>query len=429
MISTAFKIPLTYNQKGTFNIKPPKEYSCGFVQINQGQDIKVTFKKGYYSQVKAWAAKNILIPCFAGLGKEIKVEIIKNNNIPEPLFLTVVIFSKEKIEDFLKRDINLRILPAKDYGTTLSDTTPMLLYRNKRRHNVFLASWGWYTLEESAQGEKLFINKELIAFRERQSFDYGDGLIWNKIGAWLKPESAAYVIGIDPYPDADYYFRDHIIVGDNEFDPQEIFGAYLINTATPGVSQIPKWPFASEKPTVTPEPVPMGKYTYPYLIPPDMEYELVPSIPKPVPIDVTGRYRNKGLTTQVTINRPNETRTVEALPSPFGAVRKSADAMGRMRTTGAGINYNAGKLNTTDTDAHLVYTGYGSKSISLYAKTGAYKIRILTLYDWLIGKTTADEDYIYIDEGQSFNVNIEAREVEITAESATASEIYYEVEK
>ena len=202
-----------------------------------------------------------------------------------------------------------------------------------------------------------------------------------------------------------------------EFRPGGAIGQTIINiTEIKGIA-----------PATMPRPTMPGNYLSPYLKTPDQTKSITPSIPRAIHAGSSALQTPKDKVDETQIAYPDEQKTVETILTPFGIIRKTADTMGRLRTTGSGIQYNAGKLDTTDTDAHTLYTGYGSKKISIFAKTGGYTLKILTLYDWLSGKTIDDMDTITIDEGQSFNMEIEAREVEATAAADTASEIYWSI--
>ena len=368
------------------------------------------------------------VPIFNKIGEnaEIKIEFESTYTQALSIQLVFLFFNKNEIDIATQEKLNMRRAFIKQSSNTTILKSHITIWENNTGHNVYIP---WLdrvnTLPYAIQlwnGNKKIFNKGITG----NTSDSWERKVYTH--TWVK---AGDKLWADISPGEVYALNNWSIsplLTDTEFLADEL--PYISPYQYKHFGEVPILPVLTEntKPMPPSLPTPINNTILPYITQIDIQNELIPSIPPRVNIKTTTKYNKAGAFGSKLITLPDETRTVEGVISPFGVLRKGADVMGRLRTTESAINYKAGTLNTTDTNAHTIFTGHGTKGISLYAKTLDFKIRILTLYDWLAGKTITDEDYIFIDAGQTLNLNIEAKELEITATAATASEIYWTIE-
>lgn len=104
------------------------------------------------------------------------------------------------------------------------------------------------------------------------------------------------------------------------------------------------------------------------------------------------------------------------------------DGMGRARVAEQAVRYKAGKVETTDASTVTLTPPRPTHRVAFKAAAGAWEVKALTLYDSLRGKTVADADTIYLDEGDPFSEPLEAVLLEVKCPGASASSpgtLYY----
>lgn len=438
MFITTKKQSFVTGETAKINISVPRDWTLGYliVQANgiaQAQEIwpliTTSWDTNKISEISydRYGVPETPIPIFNEPGTKVNIEIklLETVNIDNVTNFTFIYFNKNEID--IKKQRKLSLQKTCNIASTLTLTTVYnyTLYTNNTNKNKFIL-WIEGQPDNPSALVKIYIGKN-------KAIELTTGEIKYKLNSkmfisqWLQPnESIILDLPLDGILES--AMRGiRVVIADEETDITELpyltpfdyknpFKIPVIPTIVPHTKLIPPVP-----------PVPINTNIPPYPIPPNQIINLQQQIPPPVNIKTTTAYNPPGSYGSKLITLANETRIVEGLIGPFGILRKEADTMGRMRTTGSGINYNAGTLNTTDVLAHVVWTGYGTKDIYLHAKTGSFTVQILTLYDWLAGKTIADEDAITIDETEVIEMSIEAREIQITAIAATASEIEWEV--
>ena len=192
---------------------------------------------------------------------------------------------------------------------------------------------------------------------------------------------------------------------------------------------VPHWP-----PTTPPAPPSAleGEQSSLLPYPPSLDeiLQLTPPIPEAshcdIPRDVTNlpfRMRNlpwkdiPGLLSLVGIG-------------PFGVHLLRMDSMGRIRHTDQAVLYNAGKVEKTDTSTTTITPDRLGSRVSLKAADLGWEIKILTIYDLLLGKDFTSADIIYLDAGDSFDESIEAAQIQVSCPDATTTnpgKLYYYV--
>jgi len=113
---------------------------------------------------------------------------------------------------------------------------------------------------------------------------------------------------------------------------------------------------------------------------------------------------------------------------PFSAHLLRMDTMGRARITEQAVLYRSGKVEATDASATTITPPRPTHRVALKAVAGAWEVKALTIYDVLAGRTMADADTIYLDEGDALSEPLEAVALEVKCPGASASSpgtLYY----
>ena len=390
-----------------------------------------------------WAS---IFPIFEANQEELPISIENDSVVNKKCYFNVAYGDEKNISDLRDKTGKIFFIVEE-----LDSTVTQTLYTNKHKKDIFLNSVVECFDRNDYGYRDLMINGEKkITFPPFKNSSADSQIqVYHPIRAILPPEQKVdtYLSGISDI----YAFGLAMLIFTEKpmsFDISALltyrpFGTPPIITISPDATDISPTPNLPTKPLLpftlgNPiEPIPptetpyFPEYIQPYVfISPDEKNKLIPDF-KPVLINITDRYGNLQGISPVKIEKKDEQKVVEALISPFGVLRKSADAMGRLRTTGAAITYKSGKLDVTDANAHTIYTGYHTTKVSLYAKAENWQIKILPLYDWLSGKTIDDMDTIYIDAGQQREINIEAREVQVTCPTGSdtvTGTLYWNVE-
>jgi len=219
----------------------------------------------------------------------------------------------------------------------------------------------------------------------------------------------------------------------------DLFGLHKCYEGVPRIRLPGKWsmtdidvvlmkPFPATEPeqAVIEQPARQPEKILPFPVVPDEDISAEQVVTPSISLRETARYRDKDTTHKTALNLPNETLTVETIPTPYGVARKIGDHIGRVRTTHAAITYYSGKLEVSDINWRTIYTGYGATTVNFYAKSGDWQIQILTLYEKQRGKDISSANIIFLDGGMTFSLNVEA--VEIRASCLTGSgTLYWEV--
>ena len=368
------------------------------------------------------APKELLYPIQSEFNKKTKVRVT-TTGYGEVSYVTFFFDEKGEIKN--RDDIHFWCDYIKGQETNIDNLATIKIYEKTTERKEYL--WGYSMLGTGQAWYKLYVNKELMS-------DFGTDVtgtltklskvIYNKE---LKIGDIITVDAITTQGGGGAEGYGFVWLTDKPYIGMDL--PWSINKLTQNITQTPKNILILPEITAIKKIPQTAKINViqPYPTYPRTEILKLPEEPHMINLNETNRYKSHNKIQNSIPIAKEEQRTAEMILSPFGLVRKEADTMGSMRTSNAAINYKAGDLNTTDTNAHTVWTGYGSKAINLYAKTGNYKIRILTLYNWLAGNTIEQENYIDIDEGQTFNLNIDAKELEITAKDAAAAEIYWNI--
>ncbi len=407
-----------------------KNYRLLYMQRSQGEKVEIIRSHKIYSVVPdpflvVDAAKSLMIPILSNIEEKVTANIYETPGTFTSV-ITAIYAEKDEIKNY--DNLGLKAYTDEPDYINIDQPTMIEIYKNKttKQQNI----WGISIVGRGIKEFTITINKEKIASDAVMTYNGPFGtnfipmIIINKTlltNETIQINFTLAASGGGAVATGFVWITDKPRI--------EINLPYLNQNVNQTLQTKPPYPIILPiiKPTPPPPPQPLPTNLPPYPILPNQQNLLIPSIPKPISIVATPLHETPDNPIPAILNLPDEQKTVEVLPSPFGAVRKSADAQGRMRMTNSGINYNAGTLSTTDTNAHVVWTGYGTKDVHLHAKTGSFTVQILTLYDWLAGKTIADEDNLTIDEAEVLEMNIEAREIQITAIAATTSEIKWEV--
>ena len=404
----------------------------GYLTQPGANTIKARIEPGLYSIAQAVAGIRTfdkLIPVFAGLGRGVYIRI-ENPGSASNYWLECVFYREEEIRDFLANNPRLHIQPCQYFNASAMTGLEYILFTNTRKEKIFLCAVLGDLVGTSEVAAEFVVGNERVAY-----------VVWEPLIGGIQPQ----MIPIEKW----LYPKQEVKVRIKQGDPTaKIRFHFLLAFAEISVEQIPPFnldlpgrpaqmgsadPHVVKAAALSPElPPPLPKRARAYPVTGLDEYRLVPSVPKPISLRSTSLLKAPGQAGPSKIEGPGESRSVEALLSPFGLVRKAADTMGRVRMSGAAVSYNAGKVEATSSTAQNIYIGYGSRAVSLYAKQLKWEIKILPVYDWLSGKDIDDMDTIYLDQGQTLTVDIEARQVQVSCPSASASTkgvIYYVIEK
>jgi len=421
MVSTVLHVILAVGQTITYLITPPVNHNIGWISTMALGHVKTINEEGYGSENGIGDNTLNSIPVFEEINKQVKTEFINDTTEAQDYYVTIFFYNKTEIGEFLKKiEKPIRLIPADSFGQTITVGKEFILFKNQKTHKVYISAMIW-TIYNNITVANLKINgKEIGTYTSAYQYGQPIGCIIY-IKQWLQPGDKLTCI-----PEASSIGTTGQWLAWLEIDNIEI-GIYK-QTAPNETHHILNAIFAmklseiiSKKPIPPVPPQQLPQQIPPYPVPPNQQYLLVPSIPKPISITTTDLYDTPNNPIPTLLNLPGEQRTVEVLPSPFGAVRKSADTMGRLRTTGAIITYGRGTLSVTDAVAHVVWTGYGSKNIFLKPVAENWTIQVLPLYDWLAGKTIADMPQITLNLGEQISWDMETREIQATCPTGSAT--------
>lgn len=158
---------------------------------------------------------------------------------------------------------------------------------------------------------------------------------------------------------------------------------------------------AYPKPTLPTEP----KLTIP---------DLIPTLPQ----TVTDKYTSTHQIVETKLTAPDEQKVVQILHSPFGALRQTADAYARARTTDANITYDVKEIILTDTTPQTITTTMPVTQVIASADKTT-KLRFLPVFDYLTGKTINDMPYITLQANEKLTLKIEALQIEVQSDEAS----------
>jgi len=105
-----------------------------------------------------------------------------------------------------------------------------------------------------------------------------------------------------------------------------------------------------------------------------------------------------------------------------------ANDWGRLRVATERATYKAGKIEATSADAQDITLDYIATRVNFKAVALDWEVKLLTVRDWLAGKTLDDVDTIYLDRGDAYWDDIEvvaARFTCPTASETTPGKLYY----
>ena len=439
MRATTFTFGLDPGSSIRCYITPPKGYCVGFVQVQTfyptgtagvllSTYVTVTPKKGYESQF----SDAYLKPIFADINKRVETTIYSEATFPQSYTYTVIFLDEDEAKDILKEEPGFRWVQTKVFGQQVWPGDTILLWKNDKNHPVFV---GNLMMSEEFQNFAIYEIKrgpEVVAEIARLKDDWSEEKSLYRLGYWLEPKQTltAKYIQTDGY--VSNTFKWWLFIADKEIYLPEVFRPVLTKIYGP---ILPEKPNIAIIPEVIQEgvktlPLPNKITPYPNIQPGGINPTV--TYPQEKQVTKTKLYISKKNPIPTSIATKDETMFVEAMMSPYGAVRKTADAMGRVRKTDAAITYEAGKLDVTDANAHTIFKGYHTKTVSLYAKAEKWEIKILPICDWLKGRSIADMDTIYLDEGEQIEIDIEAREIQATCPTGSATvtgTLYWEVEK
>ena len=415
----------------TGKIKTPENMTLGYVfyetwttsqqEPTEGITATIKYDKNRQCSTAHYAEMpNFYIMPVFNENKDIDINIeAETGSTIVNITLTFIFYNKKEIDFKAMHDLYLRQAIQEQIPETTIGYHEAIIYKNRTDKPVYV-EWieGNFispaVTEISINDTKIFNNNNINSsgsffqfFVHTQAWIPANGKLWYKI-----------------YSDGSGYFGNYrikAVLSDKEYKKAAF--PYILGSVPENQFKLPELPTlnARLKTTALEKPQYMNDEVPPYLIPPGTEFEFIPTIPKPVNINVTSRYRTPDSVSPKRINTKEEQRTVESIASPFGAVRRSADAGGRVRSTIGGINYNAGTLNVTDTSEHQITMPFVFEKLHLEATSGDWQIKILTLYGWLAGKAYNDTDIIKLSEGETLDINMEGKQVWAACTNASTS--------
>ena len=390
------------------------------------------------------------IPVFSELGRTVEIDIETFDYAIEDK-LSFIIATEDELKSLPKGANTQWMVGVDDFGKSLATPSPVLLFKNKYDFPVWIvALFNFGAAAESIEYELYIDNERILDFKcEMPNFKAFDKPI--PVYQWLLPNSRLlWVLKDSP----GYLFCDiEILLSKipitlpydqifNTLDPLGVVDEHdsinIIQHPIPVPPlEFPEPPLPDEPdaPSPTPQPPspppePPGPIP-PYPPPPDSERDIFAPVPPNIDPHVTTTQKPPDIPEPMKIVRPDETPVVQPMPSPYGGVRPTADIRGRQRITHVAVSYAADKIQVTDTSERTLFKSDSVKTISFYAKRGNWKIKILTIYNQMIGRTISDMDSIYLDEGQAIEMDIEAVQVNAACENATTERpgiLYWEAE-
>ena len=405
-----------------------KNHRLLYIQRNDGAKVEVIRNKKVYSIVPdpfamVVEAKKLMIPVMSDIEEKVTANIYETASIYTTV-ITAIYAEKDEIKD---NDLGLKAYTDTPDTVNIDDYPVMVeIYKNRtsKPQNI----WGISVVGQGIEEFIIYVGTEKIA---SSAIMAGGGLFGNDFipmavinksllpGQTVKINFTMAAYGGGAAATGFVWITNKPRMAVNL--------PYISRNVDQTLQMIPPKPTITDilKPTILPEPPLMPIRIPPYPVPPDKRNIISQTTPRTISLLTTMQYSTPNNLLPTQLNLPNEQRTIEALPNPFGVVRKSADAMGRLRTTGAAITYTNNTLSVTDAVAHTVWTGYGSKKITLRATAEDWTIKVLPLYDWLSGKAITDMGDITLKAGQQIQWDLETREIQATcptgSETATGT--------
>lgn len=178
-------------------------------------------------------------------------------------------------------------------------------------------------------------------------------------------------------------------------------------------------PVQPQAPALEPESFPDEASTaYPKPTLPTEPKLTIPDIIPTVAQTVTDKYTSTQQIVETKLTATDEQKVVQILHSPFGALRQTADAYARARTTDANITYDVKEIILTDTTAQTITTTMPITQVIASTDRNA-KMRFLPVFDYLGGKTINDMPYITLQANEKLTLKIEALQIEVQSDEAS----------
>jgi len=416
-----FFIDMPQNTRKTVYLKHDEKETLGWLWCPASVSIKAEVYPTLWSEAKRGYMidrKNRLLPIFGKSKRGVRI-IIETDTNPAWDYAFAIFYTDEEIKEYVEKEIRLHVRPVDIYDEDLSIPGKKNIYTHKESRKIYLIGLLQQLggLEDTRY--KLYKNEDEIADYPYYPFIGLQMLNFLTIGTWIEKGESLTLEVIKAASES--YARMHLVCALKEVDISEI---PFLNKISP-VRPIPPVDEDSDLIEISaPQPVlppqaPTGYPPYPQT--PDEVRNIFKPHPPIVDPDLSITQKSKETLGTVTVARDDETKVVQTMPSPYGGVRPTADPRGRQRTTNVDINYSSGKLEVTDTGSYTIASGLVSKKISIYAKAGNWQIKILTLYAQLSGLKIDDMPIIYVDEGQSFEEEIEAVQIDVTCTNASES--------
>lgn len=428
--ATAF-INMDSNQKRTVYIKHAKDEVIGFIVKPRNVSVSVEVATGVWSSVKQYFEiddNNTAFPVFAKNENGVKV-ILETGSTPAYAFMPIIFYRDEEIKGIVEKDKKIHLVPIDRYDEPLDMPKKVNIYTHNKDYDMFIAGIMQDLGGTSYSRYKLYLNDDEIADYFYMPF-MGIGLLnFLPIRSWIRKGEKLSLEVIDAAGSS--RARMHLLCAMGEIDVSELPYIDNINPIRPipDISKDSRLAIITEPQPIPTPPIPPEIPPYPR--PPEEQRDVISKTPPAVNPNVTNTQKPKEYPEPTEIIRPNEVPVVQTMPSPYGGVRPVADTRGRQRVATSAISYKAGKLEVTDPSEYDLISGVVIKCLSIYAETGNWELRVLPLYDRLIGKKIDDMDAIYITEGQGVEMDIEAVEVKASCTTATMSnpgKLFWEAE-
>ncbi|RLC47037.1 MAG: hypothetical protein DRH57_04855 [Candidatus Cloacimonadota bacterium] len=414
-----FLINMQANTTKTVYLRHGEDEVLGFISCPRSVSMKVEVYPGLWSSVRrpyGIDEFNTFLPCFAKSKKGVRV-VIETEDDPAYDYAAAIFYKEAEIKSFLEKKTHLHVRPADAFGEALDIEKKVALYTHKQETKLFilgvLLDLGGF--EETRY--KLFKNEEEIADFVYYPFLGLPLLNFLPLQTFLRKNDTLTLEVVKAAGEA--YARIHLFCSLAEISVEEIpfLNYYNPLRKIEETLEDNRLIEITEAQPIPAPPVPDKLIPYPETA--KEARDIFKEKPPGVSPDISKIQKPPEFLSAINLARPDETKIVQIMPSPLGSVRPVADVRARQRITSAAITYTSGKLEVTDTSERTVVSGIVSKNVSFYAKAGSWEIKILPLYDFLSGKNISDMQTIYLDEGQSFDAEIEAVQINASCTNAT----------